>query len=47
VGKVPTPWLMVISSSAFFLGTLLLATAPVEQSYWFNVFWSFVIMAWG
>ncbi|KAK7180064.1 hypothetical protein DPSP01_011192 [Paraphaeosphaeria sporulosa] len=47
VGKVPAPWLMVISSSAFLMGTVLLATAPVEQKYWFNVFWSFVIMAWG
>lgn len=47
VGKIPTPWLMVISSSAFFLGTLLLATAPVEQSYWFNIFWSMIIMPWG
>ncbi|KAF2447319.1 putative MFS multidrug transporter [Karstenula rhodostoma CBS 690.94] len=47
VGKVPTPWLSVISSSAFCLGTLLLATAPVEQTYWFNVFWSFTIMAFG
>ncbi|KAL1606786.1 hypothetical protein SLS60_004193 [Paraconiothyrium brasiliense] len=47
MGKVPTPWLMVVSSSAFFFGALLLATAPVKQTYWFNVFWSFIIMPWG
>lgn len=45
--RVPHSWLMVMSSSAFFLGCLLLALAPVEQSFWFNTFWSLVIMPWG
>jgi hypothetical protein len=40
-------WLMVIACFAFFMGCVLLATAPVEQSYWYNIFWSFVIEAWG
>jgi Major Facilitator Superfamily len=40
-------YLMVIACGAFFIGCLLQSTAPVEQSYWFNTFWSFVIMAWG
>lgn len=47
VGRVPIPVLMVISSAAILMGTLLLATAPVEQSYWFKIFWAFVIMPWG
>jgi MFS family permease len=42
-----TVWLMVIASAAFFAGCLLQAVAPVHQSYWFNTFWSFVVMAWG
>lgn len=40
-------WLMTIACSAFLGGCLLQSTAPVEQSYWFNTFWSFIIMAWG
>ncbi|PVI01726.1 MFS general substrate transporter [Periconia macrospinosa] len=42
-----TAWLMVIASTAFFAGCLLQAVAPIHQSYWFNTFWSFVVMAWG
>lgn len=45
--SVPSGWLMVIANFAFFTGCVLQATAPVHQSYWFNTFWSFVIMAWG
>ncbi|ETS85407.1 hypothetical protein PFICI_03432 [Pestalotiopsis fici W106-1] len=45
--RVPTSGLMVLSSFAFFAGSLLLTLAPPEQSYWYNTFWSFVIMPWG
>ncbi|KAK6196958.1 hypothetical protein LQW54_011043 [Pestalotiopsis sp. IQ-011] len=45
--RVPTSGLMMLSSFAFFVGSLLLALAPAEQSYWYNTFWSFVIMPWG
>ncbi|KAL3466468.1 putative MFS multidrug transporter [Aspergillus heterothallicus] len=44
---VSSGWLMVIACAAFFIGCLLQSTAPVEQSYWMNTFWSFVVTAWG
>lgn len=44
---VPHSWLMTIACGAFLVGCILQAFAPVDQSYWFNTFWSFVIMAWG
>ncbi|EEP75430.1 hypothetical protein UREG_00276 [Uncinocarpus reesii 1704] len=44
---MPTGWLMAIACFAFLAGAILQATAPVHQSYWFNTFWSFVVMAWG
>ncbi|KAK4179733.1 major facilitator superfamily-domain-containing protein [Triangularia setosa] len=37
-------WIMLISMCAFFIGSLLLATAPVHQSYWFNTFFGILIM---
>jgi MFS family permease len=47
IPRVPVPWLLVVASVAYLLGCLLIALAPVKQSYWFNVFWSFVVMPWG
>jgi MFS family permease len=47
MGVIPTGWLMALACGAFLAGCILQATAPVEQTYWFNTFWSFVIMAWG
>ncbi|KUL85636.1 hypothetical protein ZTR_08871 [Talaromyces verruculosus] len=44
---VPHGWLMTIACGSFLMGCILQAFAPVEQSYWFNTFWSFVVMAWG
>ncbi|KAI9376696.1 putative MFS multidrug transporter [Aspergillus egyptiacus] len=44
---ISSGWLMVIACAAFLVGCLLQSTAPVEQSYWLNTFWSFVITAWG
>jgi MFS family permease len=49
LGKIhmkPT-WVMLISMCAFFVGSLLMATAPVEQNYWFNTFFSILIMPFG
>lgn len=47
IPRMSSSSLMIVASSAFFIGSLLQALAPVHQSYWFNTFWSFVIMAWG
>ncbi|KAH2242500.1 hypothetical protein KXV70_006044 [Aspergillus fumigatus] len=44
---IASGWLMAIACAAFLGGCILQSTAPVEQSYWMNTFWSFVIMAWG
>ena len=40
-------WLMVASMFAFTVGSLLSATAPVEQIYWANIFVGMVITPWG
>ncbi|KAL4885860.1 putative MFS multidrug transporter [Aspergillus karnatakaensis] len=47
MGVVSSGWLMVIACVSFLVGCLLMSTAPVEQSYWLNTFWSFVVTAWG
>ena len=47
LSRVRHAWLMCISSTAFFVGSLLAASAPVHQSYWLNIFFSLIIMTWG
>jgi MFS family permease len=47
IPRMSSSSLMVLASCAFFLGALLQALAPVGQSYWYNTFWSFVVMPWG
>ena len=47
LSRVPTRWMMFASSTAFCLGCLFAATAPVEQTFWANIFVSMIIMAWG
>lgn len=40
-------WVMTIAMMAFTVGTILVATAPVEQTYWTQVFLAAVITPWG
>ncbi|KAI1863485.1 uncharacterized protein JN550_009596 [Neoarthrinium moseri] len=40
-------WIMLISMCAFFAGSLLMATAPVGQTYWANTLLSVLIMPFG
>ncbi|KAB5518771.1 major facilitator superfamily-domain-containing protein [Coniochaeta sp. 2T2.1] len=47
MGKIKPHWIMFISMCAFFVGSLLLVTAPVDQNYWYNIFWSILIMPFG
>ncbi|KAK4194601.1 putative drug resistance protein [Triangularia verruculosa] len=47
MSRVKPHWIMLISMCAFFIGSLLLATAPVHQSYWFNTFFGILIMPFG
>lgn len=42
--RVKVAWVMLAAMTAFLVGTLLLATAPVGQTYWINTFLSVVIM---
>ncbi|KAK0611110.1 hypothetical protein B0T14DRAFT_320012 [Immersiella caudata] len=44
MGKVGAHWVMLVSMGAFFVGSLLMATVPVEQTYWGNTFWAILIM---
>jgi MFS family permease len=45
--KVGPHWIMLISMCAFFLGSLFMATAPVEQTYFANTLLSALIMPFG
>lgn len=47
IGKIKPHWIMFISMCAFFIGSLLFVTAPVDQSYWLNTFFSILIMPFG
>lgn len=40
-------WLMALAMTAFCVGSILSATAPVGQTYWANTFWTMVITSWG
>jgi len=45
--RVPASLVMLLSMLAFLTGTILVATAPVGQIYWAQVFVSVVVMPWG
>jgi hypothetical protein len=45
--RVPGSVLMMVSLAAFSLGPILLATVPVDQTYWAQVFVSFFVMPFG
>lgn len=45
--KVPASFVMLLSMLAFCIGTILIATAPVDQSYWAQLFVATIIMPWG
>ena len=47
IERVPGSVIMIGALVAFCIGTILLATAPVEQTYWAQTFVSFVVMPWG
>lgn len=45
--KIKVAWVMFTAMLAFLLGTLLLALAPVNQTYWLCTFFSILIMPLG
>ncbi|KAL6355497.1 hypothetical protein LRP88_11091 [Fusarium phalaenopsidis] len=56
IASLTTAWLlhfthpalvMLIALVSFTVGTVLMMTAPVEQNYWFQSFFSLIIMTWG
>ena len=47
LGRVKPAWVMTIALAAFTVGTVLIATAPVGQTYWAQTFICTIIMPWG
>jgi MFS family permease len=47
LSKTTPQVIMVLSMFAFFIGTTLIATAPVDQVYWAQAFFSIIITPWG
>ncbi|CAN8097735.1 unnamed protein product [Discula destructiva] len=45
--RMGPPLVMTLALLAFTVGTILLATCPVEQTYWAQTFVSFIITPWG
>jgi MFS family permease len=45
--RVPASFVMLIAMLAFMVGTILVATAPINQTYWAQIFVAIVIMPWG
>ena len=42
--RIPVAWVMLAAMSFFVLGSLLMALAPLEQTYWANTFVAVVLM---
>ena len=47
IGRVQPGFIMLISMMAFMVGTILLATMPVKQTYWAQTFVSSIVTCWG
>lgn len=47
LSKVGPAWTMTIALTAFTVGTILIATAPVDQTYWAQSFVGMIIIPWG
>lgn len=47
LSRVPTSWVMAMAMLPFTLGSILLATMPVAQTYWLQTFFSTIITPWG
>lgn len=47
LSKTTPQVIMLLSMSAFLIGTTLIATAPVNQIYWAQAFLSIIVMPWG
>ncbi|KZP18120.1 MFS general substrate transporter, partial [Athelia psychrophila] len=47
ISKIHPGWLMLISMTAFTVGNVLLATMPIEQTYWTQSFIASIVTPWG
>lgn len=47
LGRLRPAWVMMIALTAFTVGVILTATAPIDQSYWAQTFVCTVIIPWG
>ena len=47
LGRLRPAWMMTIALTAFTVGTILIATAPVGQTYWAQSFVCMVVITWG
>ena len=47
LSRVPTALVMAFAMLAFFVGNTLLATMPIDQTYWIQTFLSIIITPWG
>ncbi|CAF9928115.1 hypothetical protein IMSHALPRED_007389 [Imshaugia aleurites] len=47
LGRLRPAWVMTIALTAFTVGTILIATTPVKQSYWAQSFVCTIVIPWG
>ncbi len=47
LGRIRPAWVMTIALTAFTVGVILVATAPVGQTYWAQTFVCTIIIPWG
>ena len=47
LGRLRPAWVMTIALTAFTVGTILVATAPVDQTYWAQSFVCTIVIPWG
>jgi predicted MFS family arabinose efflux permease len=47
LSRVKSSYIILASMTAFTLGAVVIATAPVDESYWTRLFISLIIMPWG
>ncbi|KAL9064388.1 MAG: hypothetical protein Q9161_008900 [Pseudevernia consocians] len=47
LGRLRPAWVMTIALTAFTVGTIMIATTPVHQSYWAQSFVCMIVIPWG
>jgi len=47
LGRLKPAWVMTIALTMFTIGTILIATCPVDQIYWAQIFVCTVVIPWG